>query len=84
MTLPRSLKVCDGCGEIYEAEIAAETLHHESLIEHSPLLPPANYKRMRSKSPGPNVPDVPLCCRDDFAFAGATDDLHQHASPRAL
>lgn len=46
MTLPRSLKVCDGCGEIYEAEIAAETLHHESLIEHSPLLPPANYKRI--------------------------------------
>jgi hypothetical protein len=46
MTLPRSLKVCDGCGEIYEAEIAAETLHHESLIEHAPLLPPASCKRI--------------------------------------
>jgi hypothetical protein len=46
MTLPRSLKVCDGCGEIYEVEIAAETLHHESLIEHSPLLPPTSYTRI--------------------------------------
>jgi hypothetical protein len=33
------LKICVGCGEIYDANIEAEALHHVT-AEHQPLLPP--------------------------------------------
>ncbi|MBY0566641.1 MAG: hypothetical protein K2P70_04985 [Hyphomonadaceae bacterium] len=33
------LKICGGCGEIYDANIEAEALHHVT-AEHQPLLPP--------------------------------------------
>jgi hypothetical protein len=31
-------KICSGCGEIFDASIALEVLHH-ALPEHAPLLP---------------------------------------------
>ena len=34
------LKICAGCGEIYDANIEAEALHHGQPEEHRPLLPP--------------------------------------------
>lgn len=33
------LKICAGCGEIYDANIEAEALHHVT-AEHRPLLLP--------------------------------------------
>jgi hypothetical protein len=44
------LKICDGCGEIFDANIEAENRHH-SQGEHAPLLPP---RRRRSQ---------PLMCK---------------------
>jgi len=32
------LKICNGCGEIFDANIEVEALHH-SQVEHAPLLP---------------------------------------------
>ena len=32
------LKICTGCGEIFDANIEVEALHH-SQVEHAPLLP---------------------------------------------
>ncbi|MBP6689222.1 MAG: hypothetical protein KA153_04470 [Hyphomonadaceae bacterium] len=32
------LKICNECGEIYDANTEAEALHHNK-IEHRPLLP---------------------------------------------
>jgi len=32
------LKICNSCGEIFDANIEAETVHH-SQAEHAPLLP---------------------------------------------
>jgi hypothetical protein len=41
------LKICNGCGEIYDANIEAEALHHGQSEEHRPLLPLANAARVR-------------------------------------
>lgn len=32
------LKICNGCGEIFDANIEAEAVHHNQ-AEHAPLLP---------------------------------------------
>jgi hypothetical protein len=39
-----NLKICDGCGEIFDANVSLEILHHAQ-PEHCALLPPR--KRLR-------------------------------------
>lgn len=34
-----SLKICNECGQIYDANIEAQALHHDRVV-HEPLLPP--------------------------------------------
>jgi hypothetical protein len=38
------LKICTGCGEIFDANIEAEAKHHNQ-IEHDPLLPRRQWRR---------------------------------------
>lgn len=45
-----SLKVCNGCGEIYDANIEAESVHHNQPDEHAPLLPPRRPYRRPSRA----------------------------------
>ena len=37
------LKICDSCGEIYDANIEAEALHHVQR-DHRPLLPARKHR----------------------------------------
>lgn len=39
-----NLKICYGCGEIYDANVALEVLHHERPV-HDALLPPRRSLR---------------------------------------
>ena len=38
------LKICNGCGEIFDANIEVEAAHHNQ-AEHTPLLPRRNKWR---------------------------------------
>ena len=39
ISLDENLKMCSGCGEIFDANVALEILHHAQ-PEHAALLPP--------------------------------------------
>ena len=43
-----NLKICYGCGEIYDANVAFEVLHHET-PSHEALLPPRRSLRRQQK-----------------------------------
>jgi hypothetical protein len=43
-----SLKICTGCGEIFDANIEAEAQHHNQ-PEHAPMLP--KYRHAWRKPP---------------------------------
>ena len=38
-----SLKICDECGEIFDADTETEAFHHQTEF-HAPLLPPRRSK----------------------------------------
>ena len=41
-----NLKICSGCGEIFDANAVFEVLHHEKAV-HAALLPPRRSLRRR-------------------------------------
>jgi len=49
-----SLKICNGCGEIFDANIQSEELHHNT-PKHAPSLPPRSEKRYFCAPPIPRA-----------------------------
>ncbi len=56
------LKICNGCGEIFDANIEAEAVHHNQ-AEHAPLLPYAHNGAARQSwsraPPKPKAGHIP-------------------------